>query len=159
MIRALEIEILFQDEANLTKVLELEEVKESFEKVDYWAGVRRSNLVSNPEEINQALNELSGCYSDIIVVWAIAETEKKNREVRYYETYRMEYEKTPEKDAKGKIKNFTSAIADRKASAHVASYRRIRNILGAYKDACDKQICTLQSMLKDHRKDYNHPQE
>ena len=56
--RILEVEKLFQSEETLDKALE--ECKPDFETIDYWSGVRKSNLTDNPEEITKALNELSG---------------------------------------------------------------------------------------------------
>lgn len=147
--RILEIEKLFAMEETLDKVLE--ECKEDIELIDYWSGVRKSNLTDNSEEINKALNQLSGCYSNLKTVLAIAETEKKNREVRYYEKLRIDKENAGTK--------FVSAPAEKEASVHVAAYRRIRNIIEAYTLAADKHINTLQSILKDLARDYIHPQE
>lgn len=147
--RILDLEKLFQQDNTLDKVLE--ECKEDIEKIDYWSGVRKSNLTDNPEEITKALNELSGCYSNLRTALSIAETEKRNREVRYYEKLKIDTEKSEKK--------FVSAVAEKQANVHVASYRRVRNIILAYTEACDKHIITLQSILRDLNKDYKHPQE
>jgi len=137
--RILELEKLFQTEPTLEKALE--ELKEDFEKVDYWAGVLRSGLVDNPEEANKALGELTGTYSNLRTALAIATTEKKNREVRHYNQLKI--------DTENLGKKFVSAVGEKEASAHVASYRRIRNIIEGYKEAAEKDISSLQSMLKD----------
>ena len=143
------LEKLFKNEETLGEVLE--ELKGDFSKVDYWSGVRKSNITSNSEEIGKALNELSGCYSNLRTALAIAETEKRNREIRFKEQIRMDTENAGNK--------YTDSKASTQASAHVTEYRRIRNIILAYTEATEKHIVTLQSILKDIGKDYKHPQE
>lgn len=146
--RILDLEKLFQQDDTLDQALQ--ECAEDFEKIDYWSGLRKSNLTDNPEEITKALNELSGCYSNLRTALSIAETEKRNREVRHYEQLKI--------DTENAEKKFVSAVAEKQANVHVASYRRIRNIILAYTEACDKHIITLQSILRDLNKDYKHPQ-
>ena len=146
--RIIELENLFKKEETLNKVLEM--LQEDFDKTDYWSGVRKMNLTDNSEEINKALNELSGVYSNLRTALGIAETVKRNREVRYKESIRAETENAGNK--------YTDSKASTQASAHVANYRRVRNIIEAYCESCDKHIITLQSILKDLNKDYKHPQ-
>lgn len=146
--RIIELENLFKKEETLNKVLE--ELKTDFEQVDYWSGVRKNNLTDNSEEINRALNDLSGVYSNLRTALGIAETEKRNREVRHKESIRVETENAGNK--------YTDSKATTQASAYIAEYRRVRNIIEAYTEACDRHIGTLQSILKDVGKDFNHPQ-
>ncbi len=146
--RILDLEAKFQKKETLNEVLEM--LKADFEMVDYWSGVRKNNLTNNSAEIDKALNELSGCYSNLRTALAIAESEKKNREIRFKEKIRFDTEKEGGK--------YTDTKASTQASAHVVDYRRIRNIILAYTEACDKHIITLQSILNDLRKDYKHPQ-
>jgi len=137
--RVLELEKKFQSEETLDKVLE--DLKDDINKVDYWAGVLRSGLVDNPEEANKALGELTGTYSNLRTALAIAQTEKRNREVRHYNQLRM--------DTENAGKKFVSAVGDKEASAHVANYRRVRNLILGYKESAEKAVGSLQSMLKD----------
>ena len=146
--RILDLEKNFKDEKTLNKVLK--ELEADFEKIDYWSGVRKSGLTDNSEEIGKALNELSGCYSNLRTALAIAETEKRNREVRFKEQIRFDTEEAGNK--------YTDSKASTQASAHVAEYRRIRNIILAYVEACDKHVITLQSILKDIGKDFRNTQ-
>jgi len=146
--RILELEKLFEKEETLNKVLEMLEA--DFEMVDYWSGVRKSNITNNSEEIDKALNELSGAYSNLRIALAIAETEKKNRETIFKEKIRFETEEAGNK--------YTDSKASTQASSQVAPYRRIRNYVLAYTEACHQHIITLQSILKDLAKDYKHPQ-
>jgi hypothetical protein len=137
--RILEFEKLFQAEPTLGEALK--QLKEDFEKVDYWANILKSGLVDNPEEANKSLGELTGTYSNLRTALAITQTEKRNREVRKYNQIKIETENNSKK--------FVSASADKEASESVAEYRRIRNIVLGYKEACEKCISSLQSMLKD----------
>jgi len=147
--RILELEKLFTQETTLDKVLE--ECKSEIEKVDYWANVMKQGLTDNPEETKKAINELTGCYMLLKSVLAIAESEKSNREVRYYDKTRIELENAGEK--------FTSASVEKQASAHVANYRRVRNVIEAYVDASEKGISSMQSLIKMMTEEYKMDKE
>lgn len=135
--RVLDIEKLFQSEDTLDKVLE--ECKGDFEKIDYWKDLLKQGVVyNNPAEINRALTELAGAYANLRVVLGVAETEKKNREIRHKESIRIETEKNDKK--------YVDTKAETQASAFVANYRRIRNLIGGYEKASDKMITTLQNV-------------
>ena len=134
----LEIEKLFQNEETLPKVFD--EIKEDFDKVDYYMGLMKNNITDNPEECKKAINTLTGVYMKLKTVSAIAESEKRNRELKAYSKIKIETVKEGGK--------FTSAVADREASKNVADYRRIRNIVNGYVDASKNGISSLQSILK-----------
>ncbi len=136
--RILELEQLFQSEETLDQALQ--KCKEDFDRVDYYAGLLKSAITDNAEEAKKALNELTGIYVSLKTALAVAESEKKNREIRKYDSIRI---KTEEEG-----KKFISVSAEREASLYVANYRRIRNYIQAYTDACEKAISTLQSILK-----------
>ena len=143
--RILEIEKNFESEETLDKVLD--ECKADFDKIDYWSQIRKENVTVNSTEIDRALNELSGCYSNLRTVLGIAETEKKNRHVRFKESLRIDLENEGGK--------YVDSKAEVQASANIAEYRRIRNIINAYVESCYQHIITLQSILKDISKEYN----
>lgn len=147
--RIREIEKLFQDDKTVDLVLE--DLTKDMEMVDKWIDTSLSDLNDNAEEIKKALNQLSIAYGNLRIVLGVAETEYRNREVRYYSQMKIE--------AESEGKKFVSGQADRESSLHVAEYRRIRNIVQAYKESANKRIITLQSILKDINKDYNHPKE
>lgn len=139
-----ELEELFQSEDTLDSVLE--ECGEDFKKINYFADLLKKDVVSdNPKEARTAISKLTGIYMELKPVLALAETEKKNREIRYYDTKRM--------DMENEGKKFVSAPAEKEASVHVASYRRVRNIIQGYLDACDKAISSLQTIIKAQRKE------
>ncbi len=146
--RILEFEEKFKKEETLNEVLKM--LEKDFSTVDYWSGVRKNNLTSNSEEINKALNELSGVYSNLRTALGIANTEKRNREICFKEKIRFETEEAGNK--------YTDSKASTQASAQVASYRRVRNIILAYTESAEKHILTLQSILKDIGRDFKHPQ-
>ena len=146
--RIKEIEKLFQDEATLD--LALEDLTKDMKIVDDWTKTSLSEMGDNPEQIKKALNQLSIAFANLRIVLGVAETEYRNREVRYYQEKKMLAEE-------GGIK-FVSGQAEKEASAFVAEYRRIRNLVQAYKESADKRIITLQSILKDIlREQKSHP--
>lgn len=144
--RILDIEQLFQSEKGLEEVLNKLEL--DFEKNDYWAGVSQEGLTSDPQEARKALCELAGVYSNLVTILAIANTEKKNREIKYYNKLKI--------DMENEGKKFISAVAERQASEFVGDYRRIRNVIQGYINGCDKMISSLQSTLKSTMEDYKH---
>jgi len=136
--RILEIEQLFQTSETLNQVLE--QVKGDFEQIDYYGGVLQENVVDNPEECLKAINILTGVYMNIKPVLEVADAEKTNREIRNYCSLKIQNENAGTK--------FVDASGSKEASASVADYRRVRNILEGYVSACEKAISSLQSVLK-----------
>lgn len=134
--RILDIEKHFQTEETLEKVLE--ELVDDFSVVDTWAKNLKGRVADNPEEIRNALQDLSGAYSNLRTVLALAESEKKNREVKRYNEIKIETENQGNK--------FVSASAEKQASADVADYRRIRNIILGYKESAEKMMSSLQNI-------------
>jgi len=154
--RILELEQYFQSEETLSEVLN--KLEDDFNIVDEYADMAKSGVYNNASAMDEIMIRLSGCHSNLITALGIAESEKKNRELKKYSEIKIEFEKNPPLDSKGLPKSFTSAPAEKEASGSVANYRRIRNIIEAYKNSCSTSITTLQSVLKDMGKDYNHPQ-
>ena len=136
--RISEIEKKFSSEETLNEVLD--ECKEDFEKIDYLSGLMKDSITDNPIEAKKALNELTGVYMSLKIVLAEAETQKKNRELKYYTNIKMETQNSGKK--------FVSASTEKEASSSVANYRRIRNIIEAYVESALRGISTLQSVLK-----------
>jgi hypothetical protein len=134
----LEVESLFQNSDNLNKVLEAVQIE--IDKLTEISKSIRSSLSSNPVEAKRVMTELTGIYMTLNPVLAIAESEVKNREVKYYEKLRIETEGTERK--------FVSASAEKQAESSVTSYRRVRNLISAYVSSAEKGISTLQSLLK-----------
>ncbi len=133
------LEELFGSEDTLDEILT--ECKVEFDKINQYAGLMKKGVIDdNPSEAKSALNNLTGVYMTLKVTLAIAETEKKNREIRYYNDKRIKTENAGKK--------FISSPTEKEASTSVASYRRVRNIISAYVDACLKAIGSLQSLLK-----------
>ena len=83
------------------------------------------------------------------VIATLAETEKKNRESKYFETKRLEKEANNEK--------VSAALLSQEASNHVAMYRRIRNIFQAYRNSCSMAISVCQSSLKSFEREKSLP--
>ena len=116
-----------------------------------YADIVKSESYSNAEEMKTIMQQLGGCFSNIRTVYALAVTEKDNRELAYYMKIKTEAVKSGDK--------FVDTAAKQEARAYVSEYRRIRNVLEGYKDSAEKNISILQSCLKDERKEYNNPQQ
>ncbi|KKL60697.1 hypothetical protein LCGC14_2202730 [marine sediment metagenome] len=137
--RVLELEQKFKSEETLSQVLE--ELQDDFNRIDYWAGLLKANISDNGAvEAQKGLSELTGTFMTLKTALAIAETEKKNREIRFYSGLRIETENSGKK--------FISAVGEKESAMAVAEYRRVRNIIKAYMEACQVGISTLQSILK-----------
>jgi len=133
-----EVEKLFKKEKTLEEVLE--QCQEDFDLIDEYSQNMKNAVTDIPEEAKTALNKLTGVFMSLRTVYAIAETEKKNREIRAYETLRI--------DTENEGKKFVSSVAERQSSLEVKNYRRIKNIIHGYLSDCEKAISTLQSILK-----------
>ena len=136
--RIKELEKLFQDKANLDLVLE--DLKREMIKVDEWSELMRDGQTNNPELCKQALSELTGIFMRLNTAISVAISEKSNREVRAYNRIKQETEQ-----AEGKV---ISASIEKQASAEIADYRRIRNYIQGYVDACKTALSSLQSIAK-----------
>jgi len=154
--RILEIEQLFQSEDTLDQVFE--RLSDSFCRIDDYADMAKANVFTTAEQVDKVLTELSGCHSDVITVLGVAKTEKKNRQGEKYSEIKINHENAAAVDDKGKLIKFVDSVAKQEASTFVAKYRRIKNIVEAYKDSCETSISVLQSVLKDLGRDYNNPQ-
>lgn len=137
--RILELEQKFKSEETLSQVLD--ELKNDFQKVDYWASLLKANISDNGAvEAERGLSELTGTFMTLKTALAIAETEKKNREIRFYNQLRI--------DKENNDKKFVSAPAEKESAVAVAEYRRVRNLILGYTEACQTGISTLQSLLR-----------
>jgi hypothetical protein len=147
--RIIELEQKFQSEDTLSEVLTF--IEDDMRVVDYWSNIRKTVFTNNAEEITKALNELSGAYANLRTALAVANTELTNREAKKRNTIKLEYD--------GKWTTQVNSAAKTEAIEATAGYRRLKNIIEAYKDSADKHISTLQSNLKDANKEFNHPQQ
>lgn len=133
-----EIEKLFQEEETLEVIMQ--EVSETFKKIDEYSRQAQSQQLDNPFAIDNALQILQGCYGVLAPIYYLALAEKENKEYKYYCQLKMDIENEGTK--------FVDASATKEASAYISSYRRVRNILEGYLRACDKGISVLQTRLK-----------
>lgn len=145
--RILELEKLVKEEA--TVGLLLDEVAEDIKIVDTHARKLKDNLCNNPEANKIAQSKLTGAFNGIRTALSVVATAKRNKELTSY------YEEKEQIESEGK--KFNSSATKEKVMAQTNEWRRVRNYLEAYKDAVEKDIITLQSMLKDtNRENYTH---
>ena len=147
--RILELEKLVLQED--TVGLLLDEVAEDIKIVDNHARKLKDNLCNNPEANKIAQSKLTGAFNGIRTALSVVATAKRNKELRRY------YEEKEQIESEGK--KFNSTATKEKAMAETNEWRRIRNYLNAYKEAAEKDIITLQSMLKDTNKEQTHHTE
>jgi len=129
----------------------LDEVKEDIEIVDNHARKLKDNLCNNAEANKIAQSKLTGAFNNLRTALSVVATAKRNKELARY------YEEKEEIETSGK--KFNSSATKEKVMAETNEWRRIRNYLEAYKDAVEKDIITLQSMLKDTLKEGTHHTE
>ena len=137
-------------EEELNKVIE--EIKESIEKIDYYANtIFKGNLVNNPEESKKTLSILTGYYMDLNPIAELAYHKAESIEAKERNIYRMDVTK----DKEGKFTttdNEQSKIISREKAI---IYKRIANIVGSYREDCKVAIGSLQSILKSEKREYN----
>jgi len=132
------LEVYFKTEDSLEEALDY--LEKPIKKVTYWANLFQKGVVhDNPNEINKAIVELAGAYSDLRIALGLAEHYKKSKELERYMEIKTEIETNGEK-------KFVSASAEKEASRDVIPYRRVRNIIEAHKESADKSITGLQNV-------------
>ena len=133
------IEEYFKKESTLESVLKY--CAKHFEKIDLYS----SHLRKSPDDIvklNKIMILAVGEQTFLEPILGLAITYKKNEEEIYYNKKRIAIEKEG-------TKKFSSAPVEREASAHVADYRRVRNIIQAYVNSCKAMVSAIQSRLKN----------
>ncbi len=111
-----------------------------FDKVEEISGLFANGVVDTPQEARRVLNECTAIFLALNPLLALSDTEKSNREVIHF----VENKRTTE-NAGGK---FVATSGTVEASASVANYRRVRNILEGYVESTKYAMSTCQSMLK-----------
>lgn len=132
------LETYFKKEETLEEVLDY--LEKPIKKVTYWANLFQKGIVhDNPEEINKAIIELAGTYSDLRIALGLANYYKKHKELERYMKIKTEIENEGEK-------KFVDASATKEASWNTMPYRRVRNIIRGHKESADKSITALQNV-------------
>ena len=136
-----EVEEYFQTE-NLDGLLKA--CQTMFDLIDSNTQLLISNRVDSPISCQKMLEELCGVYGFLRPVHAVASTVKKDMEEREYHNLKINTE--------GK---FVSTVAEKEASRLTQEYRRVRNIVEAYVNICEKLIGVGQSLLKSLQEEKN----
>ncbi len=129
-----EIELYFQDEESLTRLLG--EYTVTFERIEYYGELLRNGALTSGDEITSAMSEMVGIYENLNSVAMTGEMYKLNKEEDLAEKKRMQRA----------TKLITSLAEEVK---QVSIYRRIRNVFVSRRDACEKIISVFQSTLKN----------
>ena len=111
-----------------------------FDKVEEISGLFATGAIDNPIEARRVLNESTAIYMAINPIYKLAEGEVRSLEAIHYVESKREIENSGGK--------FVAASQEKESSAHVATYRRIRNVLEGYVESVQASITTCQSNLK-----------
>ena len=133
----LEIEKLVK-ENKLDKIID--ELQPIFDKIDIRSQKLMAGQYSEGHEASQLLMKCTGWHGYLSSIYSVLDTIKTDRETRLFNSIKMAEEK--------KGKKIVAAVIDKQVSMEVMTLRRIRNIVGSYRDICDKNIFSCQSLLK-----------
>ena len=147
--RILNLEKLAKEEDTVGLILD--EVVEDIKIVDDYARKLKDNLCNNPEANKIAQSKLTGAFNGIRTALSVVATAKRNKELTSY------YEEKEQLESESK--KFNASATKEKVMAQTNEWRRVRNYLEAYKEATEKDIITLQSMLKDTNREQGHHTE
>lgn len=140
-----EIENYFENVESLNSLLD--SCLEMFDRIDKIAEDLRNRLIDTPDSVRGALQELGGIFCFLNPIYHVAKTVRQNIGSSYFNSKKIEIENKGEK--------FTAAAVEREEDEFVGEYRRVRNILQAYVENCDKNIGSLQSISKSFTKEDN----
>lgn len=126
----------------------LDELTPDINISEKYNALLKKNQINNIELIEEALKVTSGLFGSFTTALAIVETTKTNTELQEEMRLRKEYEQHPIIDSKGNIKPFNQSAASKQARAVTKDLRRIKNIIASYRDMNDRNVSTLQSLLK-----------
>ena len=114
-----------------------------FQILDKYIFRMKSRKITEPENVDSALDKVTGYRGYINPLLEVLEAHKKNKEAEAYINFKEEVEKKGDK--------FVSAIAERKASKSISQIRTLRNKVKGYIDQCNIMIGVLQSKLNYYR--------
>ena len=111
-----------------------------FDKVEEISGSFATGQVDNPIKCREVLNESTAIYMALNPLYKLAEGEVRNLEAIHYVECKRNIENNGGK--------FVAASQEKESTAHVATYRRIRNVLEGYVESVQACISTCQSNLR-----------
>lgn len=138
-----EIELLVKENKLETILKNLED---TFIKIDSRTQKLMSGAYTNGQDVDKLLMKCTGFWDYLNTIYIILDTIKDHQEVRLFNKIKMEEVKKKQK--------IVAAVIDKAVSEQVMTLRRVRNIVGAYRDTCDKNIFSCQSLLKSLNDNY-----
>lgn len=132
------LEVFFQTRETLEEALDY--LEKPIKKITYWANLFQKGVVhDNPNEINKAIVELAGAFSDLRIALGLADHYKGDKELQRYMEIKTEIDEDDDR-------KFISASAEKEAKRDTMSYRRVKKIIEAHKESADKCITALQNV-------------
>ena len=135
----------------------IKELIPTFDMIDDYGKQILGNIMSISDEFIEARSRLRGALIELNPILSAAMTAKRNGMLHYYVKEKREIEnKTPEKDEKGKLvkEKFAAGATETEAEESVAEFRRVRNILQGYINACLTGIKDCEDRLMDLKVEY-----
>ena len=134
-----EVEQILSEENGYEKVLS--QLSETFVRIEEVSEQLKDGAFSDGESVSKLLLEATGYWDQLNVVYSTLDTIKTKKELGYYHNEKIKV------DADPKAK-FVDGATKQEASNSVQDERRVRNIVKAYLDSCEKNIMASQSYLK-----------
>jgi len=126
----------------------LDELTEDINLSEQYNSLLKHNKIDNGELIKESLAVVSGLFGIFTTALGIVETEKRNKELLIIVELKKKYDKSPLLDIRGNKKPFNISFASKQAASRTTNLRRVRNIIQNYKTMNEKNISTLQSLLR-----------
>lgn len=128
----------FIESGELLKALEM--LKPDFKKAEYYNDLLKNSQLQDPELVVEAIQVLSGLYGDFETAFAIIESKKDSEEEKAFLSAREKKDTT---------------TARKEASFSVRQISKVANLVEAYKNRCEKQLVSCQSLLAYARTVYS----
>ena len=124
----------------------LKDLQPIFENIDVRSQRLMAGTYTDGHKASQLLMKATGWHGYLSDIYNTLDTIKTDQETRLFNSIKMKEEKLGKK--------ITAAVIDKAVSAEVMGLRRVRNIIGSYRDICDKMIFSCQSLLKSLNDSY-----
>lgn len=134
-----QVEQMLTEENGYEKILA--QLGETFSRIEEVSEQLKDGAFSDGEAVSKLLLEATGYWDQLNVVYSTIDTIKTKKELGYYHSEKMKTEQDPKA-------KFVDGATKQEASNSVQDERRVRNIVKAYLDSCEKNIMASQSYLK-----------
>jgi len=135
----------------------LKDITPIFDMIDDYSQQILQNVMTTISEYEKAKTQLIGCIMTLNPILSSALTAKKNGMLHYYVDLKREIEnKAPIADEKGKLikEKFVDGSTKTESEEHVATYRRVRNIIQGYINSAWAGVNDCESRIIPFKAEY-----